>query len=76
MSRRRTMKARLSTLASALYLAILEMKPRQRGAARRALNKLGGGDPWTLNAMRPVLHEMLDMASTGRSRKRAKKEDS
>lgn len=75
MPRRRSMKARLSQLANELYEAIHGLKPHTRGAARRTLNGLTGGEAWTLHALRPALHEFLDMASSGRARKaRAKKE--
>lgn len=70
------MKARLTELTGAIHGALCSLTPRQRGAARRALNKLTTANcAWHVYAMRPVLHEMLAMASSGRERKaRAKKE--
>jgi hypothetical protein len=73
--KRQTAKQRLGALASHVYSEIYAMTPRQRRAARRALEQLSQTNcGWTLYGMRGTLGVFLAMATPLRKRRKVSKE--
>lgn len=74
--RARTAKAQLNTLACDVYASILNMTPRQRSAALRALAGLTPTNcSWQVYEMRFVLRGFIDTASSFTEAKRRKRLD-
>ncbi len=73
---RRSVKARMSDFASALYREIYDMEPRQRTAALKALNGLTTTNcNWILYELRLPLIRLIDAASSSRERAARRKRD-
>jgi hypothetical protein len=68
--KRRTAKARLGRLASAVYVQIYDMTPRQRRAAARALHACTSTNcSFTLYRLRVALLSFIDAAISSRERR-------